>query len=504
VQGSTDKRLARVLEYALLAISGLYVLAYMAVAVRRMGYPFEVEWVEGGSLDQIRRLAAGQGLYVRPSPNYVPFVYAPLYYYLSAAAAKVIGVSFAPLRLVSFLASLGSLAVICLLVRRETGSWKAGALSAGLFAATYGLAGASFDMARVDMWFTFAALLVVYAVRWANTWWSYGGAGLLLAVALLSKQTALGTSAPLALYALYKSRRYGALLVLGAVVPVVIVSLILDHSSGGWYSYFVFRLPQQHGLNHSLLFSIWRSELLAPLPVACVLGGLFVLGVLSSLGRERWLFYALASACMIGGGYLARAALGSGKNAWLPAYAMLAILFGLGMHQALGLVRTALPDKRAALEVCFLALGLAQFLILAYNPASRVPGPRDWAAGQALVERIRQMPGEVLIPFHGYLASLAGKGSSPQWVGLGELYGAFGGHETPEGSALREEFRQAIREQRYSAILLDRNWWLCQEEIDRYYVRRGPVFAPGEQPLWTVPGERLWPNWIYVPREPAR
>ena len=100
---------------------GLFAV-YLAIVPARIAYPFELEWMEGACVDHVRRVLAGQPLYVAPSLDFVPFVYPPLYFWLSAALARVTGIGFLPLRLVSSVSSLGCFALIFLMVRRQTRS----------------------------------------------------------------------------------------------------------------------------------------------------------------------------------------------------------------------------------------------------------------------------------------------------------------------------------------------------------------------------------------------
>jgi 4-amino-4-deoxy-L-arabinose transferase-like glycosyltransferase len=90
----------------------LPVVAYLWVALHRIGYPYELEWLEGGAVSIVQRVHAGHALYVQPSLHYVPWPYPPLYFWVSAGVAQVTGVGFMALRLVSFAASLGTFAAI--------------------------------------------------------------------------------------------------------------------------------------------------------------------------------------------------------------------------------------------------------------------------------------------------------------------------------------------------------------------------------------------------------
>ena len=89
---------------------------YLYVALHRIGYPYELEWLEGGAVEIVRRVAEGQAIYVQPSVHYVPYPYTPLYFWVSGALAHVTGVGFLPLRLVSLLSSLGCCAVLIRIV----------------------------------------------------------------------------------------------------------------------------------------------------------------------------------------------------------------------------------------------------------------------------------------------------------------------------------------------------------------------------------------------------
>ncbi|MBL8716184.1 MAG: hypothetical protein JNL79_09325, partial [Myxococcales bacterium] len=68
----------------LAGVGGSFLVLYVFVALRRLVYPFDLEWMEGGMVDQVRWILAGHKLYVKPSIDFVPFIYNPLYFYVSA------------------------------------------------------------------------------------------------------------------------------------------------------------------------------------------------------------------------------------------------------------------------------------------------------------------------------------------------------------------------------------------------------------------------------------
>jgi len=150
-------------QIVLIIGSSFYILVYFVIASTRLPYPFELEWMEGASVVHVQRIMDGQSLYVRPSLDFVPFIYTPLYYHLSSLFAHVTGNGFLPLRLLSFLSSLGCFAFIFMIVHRRTSSLYASFIASGLFAATFRISGAWFDIARVDSLFLFLLLVGIYA-----------------------------------------------------------------------------------------------------------------------------------------------------------------------------------------------------------------------------------------------------------------------------------------------------------------------------------------------------
>jgi hypothetical protein len=106
---------------------------------------------------------------------------------VSACLASVIGVGFFPLRLVSFLASLGCFAILFAFVRKETNSMALGLLSAGLFAATFRVGGAWLDIARVDSLFLLFLLSSLFALRFWHSAKGLISAALLISLSFLSQ-----------------------------------------------------------------------------------------------------------------------------------------------------------------------------------------------------------------------------------------------------------------------------------------------------------------------------
>src|SRR6201996_3358613 len=225
------------------ALAGLAAIgAYLFVALSRLGYPFALESLEGNSLVEVHRILAGQPLYPAPTVRYVPDGYPPLYFYVSAAVARVLGASYLSLRLVSLVSSLACFAVLARLVQRETGSIAAGTGAAGAFAATYLVAGAWFDIGRVDSLFLALSIGGLYAARHMRGARGAVAAGVLLAAAALTKQTGLAEVVVVTAVLLTGPRRRLAWVAALTEVTVLAGStLVIRLADGSWYIYYIYK-----------------------------------------------------------------------------------------------------------------------------------------------------------------------------------------------------------------------------------------------------------------------
>ena len=107
----------------LLGAASVYLIALLAyTALFRIGFPYELEWLEGWTVDSTRRVLEGKSLFPEPSVEFVPYIYTPLYTYAAAGLAKIVGIGFLAPRLLSVLCAVGCLVLTYVLVRRETSS----------------------------------------------------------------------------------------------------------------------------------------------------------------------------------------------------------------------------------------------------------------------------------------------------------------------------------------------------------------------------------------------
>ncbi|HEY0870658.1 MAG TPA: glycosyltransferase family 39 protein, partial [Acidothermaceae bacterium] len=318
----------------LFACSAVAVGLYVFTAFHRMRFRFELEWMEGGILEHVKRVLSGKTVYPAPSVDFAAFIYNPLYYYVAAPFCAVFGLAMFPLRLVSFLASVVSFLLLCLSVKKHTGKLLAGVLATGLFAGTFAASGAWFDLARIDSLGLALVLAAGYLLIGPRdrpgdvSGRALIASGALAALAILTKQSAAFVVPVLLLRAFTIGRFRGAALFGGALLlPLGFAVLALQIQSHGWYWYYAFQLPSTHTIagREPLVLDFWRYELFAALPIAATTA-LLELCCLPITGASRNWFVPAFAVTLVLVSYVTRLHMGSYTNDLMPAHAGLAIL----------------------------------------------------------------------------------------------------------------------------------------------------------------------------------
>jgi 4-amino-4-deoxy-L-arabinose transferase-like glycosyltransferase len=419
------------------ALTGLAaVVAYLVVAVSRLGYPFTVEWLESNSLVEVHRILTGQPLYPAPTAGYVPDGYPPLYFAVSAAVARVFGVSYLSLRLVSLVSSLVCFWLLGRIVQRETGNIAAGAGAAGLFAATYFVTGTWFDTGRVDSLFLALSAGGLYAARQMRGSRGAVLAGTLLAAAALTKQTGLAEGVVvLAVLGTGPRRRLACVAALAELTVFGISTLALGLASGGWYLYYVFELMSEHSLALSSFGWFWTA-LLTSMGLAA---GAALIGV-RRVPREL----LAGCAALAVEGCVALVKSGGGSNDMLPAYLAVALLAGL----ALGTGGLAWRTTVAGV----LVLTQSAFLLSRFDPGRAIPTSADRAAGQRLLAGLRALGGTVAVPADPGLSLLAGMAPVAH---QDAVYDVLRASDQAAITSFRRSVADAIAGRRFTAIITD-------------------------------------------------
>jgi hypothetical protein len=473
--------------------SALYILSYVLVGIMRIAYPFEIEWMEGAMLDNVHRVLAGTPIYARPSLDFVSFIYPPAYYYAVAAVALVVGPDFVALRLVSYLSAIAVFVLAYLFIERETRDKLAALVGAGLFAATFQIGGAWFDVGRVDSLFLAALVAGLFVLRFHPSLVGHVMAGVLFALAFLTKQSAAVMAAPVLLYACYRNWRQGLVAVGIAVVVAAAAVVAIDRASGGWFTFYSFELPRTYQVFPSRLADFWRVDVVPPIAIAWVIGLAFFTVRRPESPR---LFYAAMAAGLLFGAMVSRGNPGGYSNVLIPAFLLGSVLCGMGVATIRGALLEAAPGARARGSAWLAAVCLLQFALLAYNPLAQVPRRGDTEAGRQFVATLASTEGDVWVPYHGHLATMAGKRQFAHWMAVSDiLESGIDSLSVP----LRASVDSAIGSARFGAIVLSNHPFGNSPDVTAAYDSTG-LAIENESEFWPVTGARRRVTVVYRPR----
>jgi len=471
------------LSLGLLAAGALVLVA--GILWSRWDFPAEIEWMEGGSLAHVARIANGDPLYVAPSPDWVPYIYHPFYYYACWVASWFFGLGLPAMRFVSILGFAATLGGLAKLTFDTTGSRVAALTAPAFYAATFELGGNWFDIARVDGFVQGLFTLGVVAIR-GRSRKAQMVAVLLFYFCFMSKQLSIVMFAPVVLWALVHRGREAW----NAAVALTIVSglsvLYMHLTTDGWYWYYCIELPGSHPLVDAMWKDFWRLDLRLVWPAlgACTL----LLGWLVQKPRKLpalWLVLGV----LFGGvatGLFSRVHAGGFLNVLLPTFGALA----LGLGYVLGHAQRI----RRPLGWALLALCIWQLHLLEFTAERHVMTDADREAAEEVRAAIAEIDGEVYAPESASYTLALGHPPRPHAVAVEDILR--GGPPGPREAYL-EALREVIADERYGGLLLnDLN--IAGSTLDiltrGYRVDRGVLGPYTRTGMWT----RV--HRIYVPR----
>jgi hypothetical protein len=465
----------------------------------RVGFPLDLEWMEGGTLVHAQRVAHGQPLYVKPSVDFIPFLYTPFYYVVLAALSKLLPLGYALGRAVSLVSFFAALALLVAAAAREAIAERfsrglallVGLAGAGAVAAGFEFSGAFFDLARADSLLLALEAAALVAALWGRGWPSAAGAGVAMALAFLTKQTGPVVGVGIGLGLLVANWRRG--LIYGAVAGVLmgVFLLYLVKSSGGMFWTYIFKLHQSHPFRFDTLHStpptMWNHAWPAFLALVLATVGL---GLGRQLQRKDAILWGAALAG-IASGVLGFATMWAWPNAFIPTVYF--PLFAAAVLTARLLARAAqlrMPGTAAFAVVCALLLGLQSAKAGPPNFAARLPRKADRAAAAKFLEKVRALPGDGFIPFHPYYAVLAKKRPFVHRMGVMDVRDSLG---RPAG------LDQAILDRRFPWIILD--WKSQPGEWPHLDSRYRPIedLHDGVDSVRMFAGAETSPRTILVP-----
>jgi hypothetical protein len=459
----------RPVELLLAACALTPIVLFLIAALGRLRVPFPLEQLEGSMLLAAERVAHGLPIYVPPNFYFIPFMYAPAYYYITGWAVRLMGAIFLPLRLVSLVSVCASFAIIYVFVLLDGRGSRArrhfAALAgAGLYAAAYPWTRSWFDLGRVDSLYVFLLLVALVCTRLTGRNLHPLVAAAAWTLTFLAKQTIF----PVAIVMLchdWKRPRRLATGVAGFVAMAAIASEWLNHATNGWFGFYAFDVPRANAdlLLRPAVFFL-PSQILAPFGIAVLLIG--IAWAQSAHERPRGFslrtpamhFYLLATISVTGLCWFLQAHGGAAANTPMPVYAVLAVMFGIAIAHLDHAIEPSCAPSFSALGTfgeparVFLLLAASIPLISwVYNPRDVIPGAPSAAAHHELGAWLKAFPGDVYLPTHPLEGVLAGKSWHP---GRAALHDALAARNSQDPELLAE-IRDEVDQEKFDAIVLD-------------------------------------------------
>ncbi len=488
-------KLNKIFQNLIIGFSIYYILSFIVTAILRLNFPFDLEWMEGGMVEHVFRLINGQDIYTAPSLQFISYIYTPVYFYLSALIANIVGMGYLPLRLVSFVSTLVAFYFIYLIVTKETKNVKLGIISVGLFAATYGVSGFWFDLARVDSLFLVLFIIAFYLLRFHDNIFSYVLAGIFASLSFLTKQTSIIFAIPIIIYLLIYKTKKSWFFIIPYVFIVAFVCYYINWQSHGWFKFWLFELPTEHLWLYRKFITFWITDLFKPLGFVAIITFVFFFIKFKNRDYKNYLIYLALIIGFILCSWISKIHLGGYDNVLMPAFASIIIVFGLGLNEIFKIYSDNHSKNIEFTKLLILIAIISQFLFLFYNPILQIPKSKDYAYRDKLIHDISKFKGDVLIPDHQYITRYAGKTSFAHSYVLIDFFNS----KSELRKSLKKEYINALKNHKFSAIILDK--YNSHPEIKKYYYFKKSLFGNDDYLKCKTGGHKTRPEFLFLPRK---
>ena len=438
------------LKVIMFFIASYYLFKVIWVIISRINFPFELEYMEGGSLIEVKRILDGMQLYIEPSMYYIPYIYTPLYFYVSALVAWFTGLSFLTLRMVSAFFSIGIAAIIYLFVNKASKDHVIAFIAVGIYSSTFVLSGSWFDIARVDCLFLFLLLLGYYLCSFQNRILNIMG-GITLGLSILTKQTAIIAIVPLFLYLLIWNKKNFLKILLPFLITTIFGLLLINAISNGWFFFYIFDVPSNYHFSIISTESTFIKDFFYPELFFLLLS---LIWLYLERDKNEVKFIGLMFLGFTACSFFSRANPGGYTNSVLPFCAAISIMAALGINTLIKRIYrfTQLP-KFSISFLIFSILLVFQFISNDYSFEKQLPRKNDLDVQNKITQYIKSMKGEVYLPFSSYLNLSAGKKTYAHWISIQDFYAYFG-EKTSNDFGIIEQINKSFKNDEFDAVIL--------------------------------------------------
>ena len=524
--------------HLLLILSSVAVFGlFLYTVFHRIDYPYDLEWMEGGMLIHALRVTQGQGLYVEPSSDFIPYIYPPMYSWILAGLSSVFELGYGLGRGVSVAGTVLTIMALIAALREEHLGWPLAVFGGALFCSTYEDTGTFLDLTRADSCTIAALSWSLVAIRKG----AVRSGGALLCLAFLFKHNAAIFGFPCLWWLWRQKGRESALRFVGwSAVPALLAVGWLQWSSDGYFLTYLLGVPTNHPIVAyrlvwlsflemassmwllSLIGSVWISwrlwqnnQLFSSVMWGMAVVYAFVLAqvdvqsfpVLFGSPKNGVVPFAIVFwlLVLVAGVRTTSEALNSNEGYWLlnglVALAFSALMRG---HHG-GFTNVLMPGCwMFALWSCLVlyrlstpwlvtVLGVGQLYLGIWQPAKFIPTPDDRAAGDELVDILRNSDGPIFAPHSPWLAVTAGHPPTSHLIAIWDIDHPGGVLESSVA-----HIRSDIANHRWGAVVS------ANERLGfglKKHYRRDRIIRPKGSSFYPKIGWKVRPSYLYVPKE---
>jgi hypothetical protein len=475
----------------LISFAGVYyTLLYFILAVPRLLFPYEIEWFEGIVLDHVLRIVHGKPVFAAPSIEMVNLPYQPLYYFVTAGAMQIFGAGYFAGRFVSFFSVIVSSILIILIIRRETRSWWYAFIGSALFFAAYGVTGFFYEIARIDSLMLTCLIASVAMLLLRKNHFTLILSALFLALSFFVKQESVFYFLPVIIWLALSDKRRALILSFSLILFLSVGVLLFGLESGHWYFYFTFELPRT--LSAAIRWDktiggviVYTSSVFAASVI--IMSSFWIMNwstkkekMHSSMGLLTLLVIAGCIQIGVQFGYP-----GTNKNILMPFVLFLSVTIPI-MAWHVG-HNSGLQVRNLVLVALLIQFG---GLFYSFRNAPLVVFTRkDYQSGERFMKELRSLPGDVLLPEHGFISFQAGKKTFAHTYVVNEYRSI----RDSISARLGNEWEDAFTAQKYTAIIVDKNPSGAYDSIPGYTYSHEMQLGPHS---W----ENL-PRYVFLPKK---
>jgi len=434
----------RVLRAGLTGLSAAALLAFIAVAVSRMGHPMPLEPAESVWLSETSRVLHGQPLMAEPSLAYIPLPAMPGFALLAALFGAFVGPQLWVLRLIAMLSTLGTAWLVSRAVKAETGSLLFAWVAVGLLFAAFAASGGRLDTGRPEALAWFLALAGLATLRFTTGAWCAMGAATLLALAFFTAAHTGWFALTAMIHVALNDRPRRMAFIVGIVATFGGGIMLFSQWLGPWFGFYAWDVPfhsiHPDRVRLATIIGTGLAGTLTPLALPVLMAA--ALPASLWLGRNGiWMWSVIGGALAAIVGAVEPSAISPGLG---PVVVALVIAGPIALVRVVSHLAAWPGAGRAGRSWVLHAILLLQFFPLAYGLRSQIPDPRAAQTRNALIERLRSFPGPVLVPGYGEVARQAGKEDAYHPLALELLLSARGNALLERRPALADSLFEAL------------------------------------------------------------